>query len=138
MSRRTSRPGYGRVPAPGDPRLSEAWALIEAARRLNSAILLGDGPALRDVILLNWRLWTLFQATAGVARGGLPSRLRANLLQLARFVERESEALLAFPDPFHVQPLVDINLALANGLHLAADRPYPAGGAKQLRFNKKV
>lgn len=130
--------GYARVPNPGDPRLSEAWALLEAARRLDEAMKAPEGTALRDAILLNWRLWTMFEATAGTPAGGLPDEVRTNIMTLCRFVARESEELLAVLDPFLVQPLIDVNRAVADGLYKASDNSYPRAAPKPLRMRMTI
>ena len=68
-----SQQGYQHVPQPGSPTYTEAWALIEAARRMAVAIESNPGDdlksrnAIRETIRLNWRLWTIFQAELTVA-----------------------------------------------------------------------
>lgn len=109
--------GYNAVPNPGIPANSEAWALIEAARRISVAASSPDNvEQLRDALRLNWRLWTLFQANLSLEDCGVPDELRTNMLSLANFVDKRTVVALADPSAEVVKVLVDINRNIASGL----------------------
>lgn len=98
-------------------RETERQALLEAARRLaeaqNSP---DDSRALIAAARLNWRLWTIFQAEISAPSCPLPDEVRSNMLNLCNFVDKQTVALLDDPAPGRADPLVRINLQLAEGL----------------------
>src|ERR1700686_4510986 len=89
---------YARVPAPGNPARTEAWALLESARLMEGAKT-KDAAELLAAGGRNWRLWTLFQASLVDAECAVPMPVRGNLLGLANFIDRHTAQLLAKPDP---------------------------------------
>lgn len=107
--------GYQRTPEPGDPARSEAWALLEAARKLNQT---KDGPMeeFRAALRANWRLWTIFQASLIEPDCPLPNEVRANLLGLANFIDRTTVELLAEREPTKIAALVNIDRQISEGL----------------------
>jgi flagellar protein FlaF len=107
--------GYQRTPEPGNPARSEAWALLEAARRMNAT---KDGPIeeFRVALRANWRLWTIFQASLIESDCALPDETRLNLLSLANFVDKQTVQLLGELDPNKVDSLVNINRQISEGL----------------------
>jgi flagellar biosynthesis activator protein FlaF len=108
-------PKYARTPAPGNPARTEAWALLEAARMMESAK--GRTPAeLLEALRRNWRLWTLFQANLVDKDCTLPPEVRGNLLGLADFIDRHTVALLSNPDPAQLDVLININRQIGEGL----------------------
>lgn len=124
----SSQPRYTAVPQPGNPRLSEGWALTEAARRIAEA---KDRPGAKDDFLaavrLNWRLWTIFQAELTMDYCPLPADLRANLLALSNFIDKRTISIIADPDPQKADVLISINRQIAAGLL----EPVPEGAAEQ-------
>ena len=107
--------------ATADPRLIEGWALTETARRLAAAAEQpADAGTLLEAVRLNWRLWSIFQASLFDPECPLPADLRDNILALAAFIDRHSADLIADPDPGKVGILVSINRELAGGLTTAA------------------
>ncbi len=106
---------YQRTPEPGNPARSEAWALLEAARELFQA---RTAPidVVRGALRRNWRLWTIFQANLLDPDCPVPAELRSNLLGLSNFVDRQTAALLAHPDPARIDVLVNINRQISEGL----------------------
>jgi len=122
---------YQRAPELGNPARTEAWALLEAARELYQA---KNAPidTLRAALRRNWRLWTIFQASLLDPDCQTPSEIRANLLGLANFIDRQTAELLAVPDPAKIDTLVNINRQISEGL-LDGQRgratPAPASGA---------
>lgn len=106
---------YARIPAPGNPAKTEAWALLESARLMEGAKT-QEKPELLDAIRRNWRLWTIFQANLVDAECTVPAEVRANLLGLANFIDRHTAQLLGNPDPDKVDVLVRINRQIGEGL----------------------
>jgi flagellar biosynthesis activator protein FlaF len=106
---------YARMPAPGNPAKTEAWALLEAAR-LMEAGKATDKKELLEAVRRNWRLWTIFQASLLDAECALPKEVRANLLGLANFIDRHTAQILVTPDPEKIDVLVTINRRIGEGL----------------------
>ncbi len=114
---------YGRVPQPGLPTYTEAWALIEAARRMATTADFADQEnttdrnKVRDAIRLNWRLWTIFQAEMTVDDAHtVPDEIRVNMLTLCKFVDQHTIETLREPTPEKVSTLIEINRNIAAGL----------------------
>ncbi len=106
---------YPRLPAPGNPAKTEAWALLESARLMEGAKT-KDRAELLDAIRRNWRLWTIFQASLVDAECTVPKEVRANLLGLANFIDRHTAQILGDPDPAKLDVLVNINRQIGEGL----------------------
>lgn len=106
---------YPRMPQPGNPARSEAWALLELAREMHQA---KDGPVeeFRGALRRNWRLWTIFQASLIEPDCQVPDHIRRNLLGLANFVDRISAELLVNRDSARIDALVNINRQISEGL----------------------
>lgn len=119
-----SNAGYSPVPQGGNPRQSEAWALVESARRMKEAQAdSGDKAALLGAARLNWRLWTLFQASLALPESVVPDEVRNNMLSLANFVDRHTVGFLADPKPEKLDVLIRINREIASGLMAQAPKP---------------
>lgn len=113
---------YERRPLPGNPAQTEAWALLEAARRMAVSIT-HDGPdekatkeARKAALRLNWRLWTIFQAELVVEKPEIPQEIRINMLTLCNFVDKHTVGALARPTPEALAVLIEINRNIAAGL----------------------
>ena len=111
----TPAKAYQRTPEPGNPARSEAWALLEAARKLNQT---KDAPIdeFRAALRANWRLWTIFQASLIEPDCPLPAEVRGNLLGLANFIDKTTVELLAERDAKKIESLVFINRQISEGL----------------------
>ncbi len=109
--------GYNTVPQGGMPQYTEAWALIEAARRMAEATT-ADNPkdAMREALRLNWRLWTIFQVELTGGESTIPEELRLNMLNLCKYVDQHTVGALADPTTKKVEVLVNINRDIAGGL----------------------
>ena len=114
---------YTRVPKPGMPTYTEAWALIEAARRMAVASdyaaldKIEDRNKVRDAVRLNWRLWTIFQAEmTGADDDTIPDEIRVNMLTLCKFVDQHTVDTMQDPVPEKVSTLIEINRNIAAGL----------------------
>ena len=123
--------GYSSKPAAADPRSTEAWALGEASRRLIVAAKADDqGASLREALRLNQRLWSIFQAALIDPTCPLPTELRQNVLSLSIMVDRHILQRLGDLDGGKIQPILDINRAIAEGL---AQKPeVPAGNTLRM------
>lgn len=109
------------IPSPGSPTFTEAWALIEAARRMATAIEhcnmedMKQRNKVRDTVRLNWRLWTLFQAQLTVGDVEVPEDLRNNMLTLAKFVDNHTVETMKTLHADKIAILIDINRNIASG-----------------------
>ena len=114
--------GYQQAPRAGSPTYTEAWALVEAARRMAAAI--QGGPVeetetkrrIRDTLRLNWRLWTIFQSELTTSPGQVPEEIRMNMLNLCQFVDKHTIDAIADTTPEKVAVLIDMNRNIASGL----------------------
>ena len=125
--------GYAGTPQPGSPVYTEAWALIEAARRIAEAIGaisenndLKTRNLLREALQTNWRLWTIFQAELTLENSEVTGDMRANMLTLCKFVDEHSVVCLQELDPEKIMALININRNIASGLLDFAEQE-PAG-----------
>src|SRR5215471_18186726 len=117
MNQGAKKAGYVSQPAAMDPRSTEAWALAEASRRLVVASKTDDGgKSLRDALILNQRLWTIFQSAMTEADCPLPREIRDNVLALSIMVDRQILLRLGDLDGSKLQPILDINRCVAEGL----------------------
>lgn len=116
------------------PQSAEGWALVETARRLETA---KNNPSdveeIVAVIRLNWRIWTIIQASLVDPECPLPLEIRENLLNLSRFIDRRSAELIAKPTDIHkIDVLINIDRQIGAGLlgnpPEGTSRPAPAPG----------
>ncbi len=110
-------------PQPGVPTYTEAWALIEAARRMAEAADrfnpddIASRRDLREPLRLNWRLWTIFQAQLTLGESlNVPDEVRMNMLTLCKFVDKHTVDTMTKPTVEKVGALVDLNRNIASGL----------------------
>jgi flagellar protein FlaF len=122
MSKSSYPRTYQTVPTAGNPRRTEAWALTEAARRLNEAAQADplDPVALLTAARLNWRLWTIFQAEMASPDCMLSVEIRQNMIALCNFVDKATVDLISSPHARKVNVLVNINREIAAGLLASA------------------
>ena len=121
--------GYTSRPSGDDPRSTEAWALGEASRRLALAAKMNDVEALREALRLNARLWSIFQGALTEPDCPLPQDVRENVLTLSLMVDRHILARLGDLDGTKIQPILDINRAIAEGLAAKSAQPAAAAAA---------
>lgn len=113
---------YERTPDGGQPAQTEAWALLESAKRMAAAIVSGDPSEketkekMKTALRLNWRLWTIFQAELLDEKCQVPEEIRINMLTLCQFVDKQTVKILINPSPEIMVPLIDINRNIAAGL----------------------
>ena len=124
-------PGYVSQPAAMDPRSTESWALSEASRRLVVASKNDDGgKSLREALILNQRLWTIFQTAITEPDCPLPVEIRGNVLALSVMMDRQILQRLGDLDGSKLQPILDINRCVAEGL---ASKPQGPGLAQSVQ-----
>ena len=110
------------IPSPGNPQYNEAWALIEAARRMAAVIEYGDlngiedKRKLRDSLRLNLRIWTIIQAEQIAGERPLPDPIRQNILTLCQFIDKQTIGQMSYPSAEGVAALININRNIALGL----------------------
>jgi flagellar protein FlaF len=124
MNLGAKKAGYVSQPAATDPRSTEAWALSEASRRLVVAAKTEDGgKSLRDALILNQRLWTIFQTAMAEPDCPLPREIRDNVLALSIMIDRQILLRLGDLDGSKLQPILDINRCVAEGLAMKPEVP---------------
>jgi flagellar protein FlaF len=128
MNQGAKKAGYVSQPAATDPRSTEAWALSEASRRLVVASKTEDGgKSLRDALILNQRLWTIFQTAMAEPDCPLPREIRDNVLALSIMMDRQILQRLGDLDGAKLQPMLDINRCVAEGLAMKPEAPVAQG-----------
>ena len=99
------------------PQAAEGWALIEMARRLDTAV---QDPTNIEKILemtrLNWRIWTIIQAELVDPECPLPREIRENLINLSNFIDKRSADVIAEPSADKLSVLININRQIGAGL----------------------
>lgn len=116
MSNKGLLKSYSTAIQPGDPRRTEAWALLQAAIRLKLAQESGNVDEMRAALRLNWRLWTIMQSDLLDPDSPVPADLRSGVLSLSNFIDKQSVAFLAKPEAQLLDALISINRELSSGL----------------------
>ena len=99
------------------PRQVEATAFAKAAAMLAEAgARVQDFDAYRAALRFNRLIWTLIQADVARPENGLSDQLKAKLLSLSVFVDKQTVAALAKPSAARLEPLVEIDRCIAQGL----------------------
>ena len=121
MSNKGLLKSYSTAIQPGNPRRTEAWALLQAAVRMKVAQESGNVDEMRAALRLNWRLWTIIQSDLLDSECTMPSDLRSGVLSLSNFVDKQSVAFLAKPEVHLLSALISINRELSAGLSSEGD-----------------
>ena len=104
------------------PREVEAMAFTKAAIMLQDAKKdLDDYDTYAAALKFNQLLWTIIQADIIDEANQLPDQLKANILSLSIFVDKQTVTALSDTDSQHLDTLIDINKNLAEGLRVNAD-----------------
>ncbi|NMM46346.1 hypothetical protein HH303_17780 [Rhodospirillaceae bacterium KN72] len=99
------------------PQAAEGYALAEMARRLDAVSKTPDDlVSIRDMVRLNWRIWTIFQAELVDPECKTPQAIRENLLSLSNFIDKRSAELISKPDASKLAVLININRQIGAGL----------------------
>jgi flagellar protein FlaF len=112
-----------------DPRAAELRMLSRVTGMLLEGAKRG-GRFLTEACFYNRKLWTIFQTDLVDPGNQLPDAVKANLISLAIWVQKYTGEVL---DGAPVQPLIDVNRSIMEGLRPAALPPTatparPAGG----------
>ena len=95
----------------------EAMAFTKAALKLEETKKsLDDYDAYASALKFNQLLWTIIQADIVDQENQLPDQLKANILSLSIFVDRQTIKALADTSEKHLDVLININKNLAEGL----------------------
>ncbi len=106
------------------PREVEAMAFTKAALMLEEAkTTLDDYDAYASALKFNQLLWTIIQADVVDKENKLPPQIKANILSLSIFVDRQTIKALANTKEQHLNVLININKNLAEGLMARPDDP---------------
>lgn len=99
------------------PREIEAMAFTKAALMLEEAKNnTDDYDNYASALKFNQLLWTIIQADIVDKENELPPQLKANILSLSIFVDKQTVKALADTKTRHIDSLIDINKNLAEGL----------------------
>lgn len=107
-----------------EPRQVELRAFAHATRGLIEAAKMSNSEIGRraEALSANRRLWTLLASDCAAEGNGLSAELRAQIISLSIFVDKQSRAVIRENESFDV--LIDINRTVMEGL--SADAPAPA------------
>ena len=95
----------------------EAMAFTKAALKLEDAKKsLDDYDGYASALKFNQLLWTIIQADIVDQENQLPPQIKANILSLSIFVDKQTIKALADTDEKHLEVLIGINKNLAEGL----------------------
>ena len=114
------------------PREVEAMAFTKAALMLEEAKHnTDDYDSYASALKFNQLLWTIIQADIVDKENELPPQLKANILSLSIFVDKQTVKALADTRTRHIDSLININKNLAEGLMVnveneAEAKPEPA------------
>jgi flagellar protein FlaF len=105
---------------------------MEAARRLSDArqMVETDLESYRTALRLNWRLWTIIQCDVASPENPLPPELKANIISLSIFVDRQTLGALSEPSAAKLNVLIDINRNIAAGLMARPESATPPAEPK--------
>jgi flagellar protein FlaF len=99
------------------PREVEAMAFTKAAIMMEDARgKADDKDAFSQALRFNHLLWTIIQADITEPANTLPPELKANIMSLSLFVDRQTTAALRSKDVSELEILISINRNLAAGL----------------------
>ncbi|WP_202943983.1 flagellar biosynthesis regulator FlaF [Parvibaculum lavamentivorans] len=105
-----------------DPREFEATILTRAAgqlQRIRDNWTNETASALRDALLYNRRIWTVFAASAAEKEHPLPREIKQNIANLAIFIFKRTSEIESSrePAPQLLDTLIMINREIAAGLY---------------------
>ena len=106
------------------PREVEAMAFTKAALMLEDAKRnLDDYDNYAAALKFNQLLWTIIQADIVDKENKLPAAIKANILSLSIFVDKQTIKALADTKARHLETLININKNLAEGLMVQQAQP---------------
>lgn len=99
------------------PREAEAMAFTKAAAMMEDAKRNpGDETLLAQALRFNQLFWTILQADIADPNNGLPNELKANIMSLSIFVDKQVARAFRSGKPEDLDALISINRNLAMGL----------------------
>ncbi|MGB1025992.1 MAG: flagellar biosynthesis regulator FlaF [Rhodospirillaceae bacterium] len=99
------------------PREVEAMAFTKAAVMMDDAKSKSDDKAaFTQALRFNHLLWTIIQADITEPQNTLPPELKANIMSLSIFVDKQTTSALRSGDVSKLDALININRNLAAGL----------------------
>ena len=100
------------------PRQLEAALLMKAAARLKRVqeAWEADRSDFESALAYNRKLWTIVSTSATETDSPLPPDLKRNIALIAIFIFNRSLDLIIDPTSSGLDPLIDINKAIAQGL----------------------
>ena len=102
------------------PREVEAMAFTKAALLLEDAKkVTGDIQEFSKALRFNHLLWTIIQADLTEPDNALPPEIKANVMSLSIFVDKQTTKALRSHAPTDLDVLININRNLAAGLRTA-------------------
>lgn len=116
-----ARTAYSRSPVVQTPRDVEymLFARVTSGLRAVDETDPAAFPKLAAALLDNQRLWSMLESDLAEDGNKLDVKLRANLISLARFVMRHTNAVLS--GKASLEPLIDINTMIMRGLRGEAE-----------------
>ncbi len=98
------------------PRQTEFRAFATATRGLIDAASMPRTEVSRriEALVKNRRLWTALASDCAIEGNGLPEQLRAQIISLSLFVDRQTQSAIRENQPFDV--LIEINRTVMDGL----------------------
>jgi len=110
--------GYGayenHIKTTESPHETDAAVLEHAAQVLLAAKETDDDEDFYLALNYNQRIWTVIQ-TFAVEENPLPDQIKANLISLSVFVDKQTYKALAESDPSKLDVLININRQIAAG-----------------------
>lgn len=97
-------------------RQADSLAFTRAANLLEQVARDGDRAQREAALKRNQLLWTQVQRLLAPDSHPMPVKLRADMLSLSAFVDRQTLTALVSGDPADIRPLVDIDRQVAAGL----------------------
>jgi len=97
----------------------EAMAFTRAALKLEDAKKLIDNPVeFGKALRFNHLLWTIVQADIVEPENKLPDEIKANIMSLSIFVDKQTAKVLRLRNAADLESLININRNLAAGLRM--------------------
>ncbi|MEO5375226.1 MAG: flagellar biosynthesis regulator FlaF [Alphaproteobacteria bacterium] len=107
-----------------NPREVEAMALTKAALLLEEAKKdPGNYEIFAQALRFNHLLWTIIQADIVDAENTLPPEIKANVMSLSLFVDKQTAKALTEGTPELLTTLININRNVAEGLRVTPSAP---------------
>jgi len=97
-----------------------ALKLIECQKKWNAP---ENKQRLDEALKYNQKIWSIFQAEVSKQDNPLPSRVKIDILQLSRYIDKKIFKAMAFPVPENLDMIIKINKNIAAGLRGSASGP---------------